>query len=333
MDCAKESVGNPQVDSTTNSLDGSPSSPEISLLCNCEVGQRLKKPSARKKRIAKSCDKCDNTGKVEASPITLATEADEAEIVALASECLPSTVAMNANNRHYWMIMKRFGLYQDGPVTLQGWGAAKGFSFEFITKIYKLTVKDTIVGVLVISEPSEHMAASQRNAALNYHYGQQLMVHKDYRGMGIATRLLEHVFAQYDPTSTVWALDVDRENSAAKPLYEKYGFVVRDDTPGVCLVPGSHFMLRPAGPAHEIPASAPTDADVIEECPICLENIEGEGTRPWGCHSFCRECGPKTFAKFRNCPMCNRFKFTADVDEFVPRSKDEQRTNRRVTLR
>jgi len=283
-------------------------------------------------------------------------------------------------------------------VTLQGWGPAKGVSFEFTTKIYKLTSLDgskngTVIGVLVISEPSEHMAISQRNAALCFHYCQQLMVHKDYRGMGVATCLLEHVFAQYNPETTVWALDVDRENSAAMALYEKCGFVVRDHMHGVKLVPGSHFMLRTAPgiraseieriqlmcmncakesvgspqidsttsavdssprspeisalkaspPAHEVRSSAPAErvpvysptddsSSASDRCLVCfdpMQDIEGEGTKLWGCecrHNLCSKCGPKTFAKFRECPTCYTFKYAprVDAEEFVPKPSRSQ---------
>merc|ERR1711964_457694 len=62
----------------------------------------------------------------------------------------------------------------------------------------------------------------------------------------------------------------------------------------------------------------PDDA-TTEACPICLEDkLIEELTKPWGCHGFCHDCGSETFAKFRNCPICRKFKFNAASAPFVP---------------
>jgi len=70
-------------------------------------------------------------------------------------------------------------------------------------------------------------------------------------------------------------------------------------------------------PATETP-DARDDVDIAEivddvpgpdDCPICFERIVDGGVRPYGCtHPVCGDCLPETFATFRNCPICRRFK-------------------------
>jgi ribosomal-protein-alanine N-acetyltransferase len=54
-----------------------------------------------------------------------------------------------------------------------------------------------------------------------------LAVHPDYRGMGIATRLIEGVLVEaYEKGARRAMLEVRTSNSAAQKLYEKFGFKV-----------------------------------------------------------------------------------------------------------
>jgi len=84
-------------------------------------------------------------------------------------------------------------------------------------------------------------------------------------------------------------------------------------------------------PATETPARDDVDIteivdEVPEECPICLDEIVDGGVRPYGCtHPVCGDCLPETFATFRNCPICQRFKskteafkLKQDAKAFVP---------------
>jgi len=76
-----------------------------------------------------------------------------------------------------------------------------------------------------------------------------LAVHPDYRRRGIARRLMEAVIGRVEKSRAPWvALEVRRDNRAAKGLYEKLGFVRVDAWTEMRLVETVDLVLR-EGPA------------------------------------------------------------------------------------
>jgi len=76
-----------------------------------------------------------------------------------------------------------------------------------------------------------------------------LAVHPGYRGRGIARRLMEAAMERVEKRGAPWvALEVRRDNRAAKGLYEKLGFVRVDAWTEMRLVGPPAFILR-EGPA------------------------------------------------------------------------------------
>jgi len=176
--------------------------------------------------------------------ISLADKSDEDEVIALA-------ISQNYLVPGYWSWMRPLGLWEAGPHKFRQCNPrGRIVEGELTTKVFKISDKGRIIGFIAISEPSKTFAETQQDTSWTYYYIHQLLIHNDYRRMGIATRLLEHAFAQYDKSS-VWLLDVQHEAVGAQKLYKRHGFEICDDMHGIKLERKSHKMMRDPNPRKE----------------------------------------------------------------------------------
>lgn len=83
------------------------------------------------------------------------------------------------------------------------------FSYNEFEKVYGYYLNDTLVGVIDFSLIYDRIE-------LNY-----IFVEKEYRRMGIASRMMEFMISYNLSIS----LEVDETNENAIKLYEKYGFI------------------------------------------------------------------------------------------------------------